>query len=518
MADKKVRARKVAVSGQASENGSSYLTWRRHPLVQHRWALPQPLPIRLQSAKGFAAGLVALYVYFLSSRSFEILTQITGRDLYIMLLLSAVGLSIVLAKGTFARAAQTPAGLILLVFTGWAMLILPFSSWKGESLHELTNVWLKSVAAYLIIVGLTTNLAIAKKVYLGVALGGISSALLIYKFGWYDGGRLTGFGSLANSNEVAFHLVVSLPFVFLLMSRVKVIWKVALGAVVLLALQLSLKTASRSGLIMLGVIFAVSFLRVSFGNKTKMIAVGAIAPHCRIRFHQPGPDGPLLHAIFLDDTSAAAQSARLSGQERRHKFDEAIELTFMNPIFGVGMGAFIPSSVALAESKGEKGVWIMPHNSYAQVSSEMGFIGVILFVAVLVVCFRALLKVDKRAKRLNLQDIRGMALCMLLALCVMCIHFTFDAIAYQFYLPMMAGLATALTMNAEPILRAAEARAEGRELPEGTALLEAELVGPELAPVGERSHERMLSGRIETGRPPIERKHNPYRFGRRRNH
>lgn len=473
---------------------------------------------KLQSAKGFAAGLVALYVYFLSSRSFEILTQITGRDLYIMLLLSAVGLFIVFAKGTFARAAQTPAGLILLAFTGWAMLILPFSSWKGESLHELTNVWLKSVAAYLIIVGLTTNLAIAKKVYMGVALGGISSALLIYKFGWYDGGRLTGFGSLANSNEVAFHLVVSLPFVFLLISRVRVVWKVALGAVVLLALQLSLKTASRSGLIMLGVIFAVSFMRVSFGNKTKMIAVGVIGVIVGLGSISQDQMDRYSTLFSSDDTSAAAQSARLSGQERRHKFDEAVELTLMNPIFGVGMGVFIPSSVALAESKGEKGVWIMPHNSYVQVSSEMGFIGAILFVAVLVVCFRALLRVDRRAKRLNLQDIRAMALCMLLALCVMCIHFTFDAIAYQFYLPMMAGLATALTMNAEPILRAAEARAEGRELPEGTALLEAELVAPELAPVGERSHARMLSGRVETGRPPIERNHNPYRFGRRRTH
>lgn len=473
---------------------------------------------KLQSAKGFAAGLVALYAYFLSSRSFEILTQITGKDLYIMMLLSAVGLAIVLAKGTFARAAQTPAGLILLVFTGWAMLILPFSSWKGESLHELTNVWLKSVAAYLIIVGLTTNLAIAKKVYLGVALGGISSALLIYKFGWYDGGRLTGFGSLANSNEVAFHLVVSLPFVFLLMSRVKVVWKVALGAIVLLALQLSLKTASRSGLIMLGVIFAVSFMRVSFGNKTKMLVVGVIALIVGLGSISQEQMDRYSTLFSSDDTSAAAQSARLSADERKRKLDEAIELTFMNPIFGVGMGAFIPSSVALAESKGEKGVWIMPHNSYAQVSSEMGFIGAILFVAVLVVCFRALLKVDRRARRLNLQDIRGMSLCMLLALCVMCIHFTFDAIAYQFYLPMMAGLATALTMNAEPILRAAEARAEGRDLPGGTPLLEADLVRPELAQVGERSHDRMLPGRVEIGRPPIERKHNPYRFGRRRTH
>lgn len=460
---------------------------------------------RIRGVGAFAVKLVALYAFFLSSRSFEILTQITGRDLYIMLALSALGLFIVFAKGTFAQAARSPAGVILLAFTGWAMLILPFSSWKGQSLHELTNVWFKSVAAYLIIVGLVTSFAAAKKVYVAVGLGAVSSTLLMYKFGWSDDGRLSGFGSLANSNEVAFHLVVGLPFIFLLMSRSKTVWKVALGAIVLLALNLSLKTASRSGLIMLGVIFAVSFLRVSVGSKFKMVVVGLIGVIVALGSISQAQMDRYSTLFSHDDTSAAAQSARLSGEERRRKLDEAIELTFMHPIFGVGMGAFIPSSVALAESKGEKGTWIAPHNSYAEVSSEMGFLGAILFIAVLVVCFRALIKLDRTAKRLNLTEVRSMALCMLLALCVMSIHFTFDAIAYQFYLPMMAGLAMALVTNAEPIVRAAEARAAGNALPETGAEPDNGLKPP-----------RLLSGHIQGGKAPIPRNHNPYRFGRRR--
>ncbi len=470
---------------------------------------------RTQNVGTLVVRLVALYVYFLSSRSFEILTQIAGRDLYIMLVLSTVGLFIVFAKGTFTQAAKSPAGIILLAFTGWAMLILPFSSWKGQSLHELTSVWFKSIAAYLIIVGLTNSFAAAKKLYSAVGLGAVTSTLLMYKFGWSDGGRLSGFGSLANSNEVAFHLVVGLPFIFLLMSRSKMVWKIVLGAIVLLALNLSLKTASRSGLIMLGVIFAVSFLRVSVGSKFKMVVVGAIGFIVALGSISQSQMDRYSTLFSTDDTSAAAQSARLSGEERRRKLDEAIELTFMHPIFGVGMGAFIPSSVALAESKGEKGAWIAPHNSYAEVSSEMGFVGVILFVAVLGSCFRALIKLDRTAKRLNLTEVRSMALCMLLALCVMTIHFTFDAIAYQFYLPMMAGLVTALIINAEPIVRAAEARASGGAIAETQSAPESnDELALEAGPVSRPP--RLLSGQTQGSRPPITRNHNPYRFGRRR--
>lgn len=471
---------------------------------------------RTQTIGSFAVKLVALYVFFLSSRSFEVLTQIARRDLYIMLLLSALGLAIVFAKGTFAQAARSPAGLLLLGFTGWAFLILPFSSWKSQSLHELTSVWLKSVAAFLIIVGLCTSLEVVKKIYIAVGLGAVSSTLLMYKYGWYDDGRLSGFGSLANSNEVAFHLVVGLPFIFLLMSRSKMVWKVALGAIVLLALMLSLKTASRSGLIMLGVIFIVSFLRVSGSNKFKMIAVGVIGVIVALGSITQDQMDRYSTLFSHDDTSAAAQSARLSGEERRRKFDEAVELTVMHPIFGVGMGAFIPSSVALAESKGEKGIWIAPHNSYVEVSSETGFLGVILFIAVLGTCFRALFRLDRTAKRLNLLELRSMALCMLLALCVMAIHFTFDAIAYQFYLPMMAGLATALIINAEPIIRAAEARASGSALRDGASSVELN-EALALPPGTEPRSPKFLSGKIQEGRPSIPRNHNPYRFGRRRN-
>ena len=50
-----------------------------------------------------------------------------------------------------------------------------------------------------------------------------------------------------------------------------------------------------------------------------------------------------------------------------------------------------------------------------------------------------------------------MALCMLLSSIALSIHFFFDAIPYDFYLPMVAGLATSLVCTARPLIAEAGA-------------------------------------------------------------
>lgn len=109
-----------------------------------------------------------------------------------------------------------------------------------------------------------------------------------------------------------------------------------------------------------------------------------------------------------------------------------------------------------------------------------------------------------------------MALCMLLSLCVMSIHFMFDAIAYQFYLPMIAGLSTILINSSKPLIEEAEARVAGTAIPAGSG---SPAAGTEMALAGtgtDAQNPKMRSGPLQTGRPPIPRSQNPYRFGRRR--
>ena len=96
-----------------------------------------------------------------------------------MLIISSVALLVVFLGGDFLRAAATPAGLLLLIFTFWAVLIMPFSSWRSESLQVFTSVWIKSLAAFFIIAGLSRSIDHTRKVFTAISLGAVASLLLV---------------------------------------------------------------------------------------------------------------------------------------------------------------------------------------------------------------------------------------------------------------------------------------------------------------------------------------------------
>jgi hypothetical protein len=454
-----------------------------------------------QRSGGFATRLLLLYAFMLYSRVFEAAMVWGVPNLYVMLLLSAAALAIVLFKGELARAATTPVGILLILFTGWAIFILPFSQWKSESLHQVTSVWLKSVAAYFIIVGLTKDFSDSRRTFAVFGWAAAASAVIMAVTNRIVGERMTSVGSLGNSNEAAFHIMFGLPFIMLLISRVKMIWKIPLSVVALLSLALSVKTASRAGLLMAAALTLVALFKVSFANKFKILAVAFVAL--------------LIGALTIDrtaleryktmfdssDSSMEAASARESAESRKYLLREGIELTLTHPLFGVGMGVFPVAASALSESRGEHPLWLVSHNSYVQASSEMGFVGFFLLVATFGSCLFGILKLDRIARRLELPELRNMSLCLLLSFTALLIHYFFDAAAYDLYLPMAAGLCTSLFMTAQPLIREAELKAEGGDAAAAEPVLSAApgLMQPQ-----------------SQARPAAIQTRNPYRLGRKR--
>jgi O-antigen ligase len=464
--------------------------------------LANPLPATFeQQSSPFTTRLLLVYAFMLYSRVFEAAMVWGVPNLYVMLLLSAAALAIVLFKGEFARAVRSPVGLLFILFTGWAIFILPFSQWKSESLHQVTSVWLKSVAAYFIIVGLTKDFSDSKKVFSAFGWAAAASAVIMALTNRIVGDRMTSVGSLGNSNEAAFHIMFGLPFIMLLISRVKMIWKIPLCAVALLSLALSVKTASRAGLLMAAALTLVALFKVSFANKFKIIAVAFVAL--------------LIGALSIDqtaleryktmfdssDSSMEAASARESAASRKYLLKEGIELTLTHPLFGVGMGVFPVAASELATSRGDHPLWLASHNSYVQASSEMGFVGLFLLLATFASCLFGILKLDRIARRLELAEVRSMSLCLLLSFTALLIHYFFDAAAYDLYLPMAAGLCTSLFMTAKPLIDEAELRAAGGgSSPEPVSVL--------ATPAPQSALLDVRSAAVQT--------RNPYRLGRRR--
>jgi O-antigen ligase len=479
-------------------------------------ASPDP-PLNNQKATGFAALLLCAYIFMLYSRVFEATILLGLPNIYLMFVLSGLALLTAIFKGGIMHAAKTPCGMLLLLFTLWAALILPFSSWRSESLTQLTTVWLKSLAAFFVIAGLTTTFSHSQKVFAALGYGAAASTLLIATTNRYYGGRETSLGSLGNANEVAFHIAFGLPFLVLLISRVKVIYKIPLAAVMLFSLVLLFKTASRGGLIITTAIVAVAILKVSLANKFKILALAAVGIVIGLLAADKGQLERYLTIFNSSSSSAEALSAQESAENRKHKLQQSIELTFQHPWLGVGMGVFISAAAEMSKERGEYQDWKASHNSYTQISSETGVMGFLIIGAVFVVSLGALLKLHRIARRLNLKQVRSMSLCMLLSSIALAIHFFFDAIAYDFYLPMVAGLAASLVWTTRPVIQDAEAALQATEIAPATRLTRVTVISGVDSRSLVRAAEFMAQADDSGAKSPTkDGLANPYKLGRRR--
>jgi O-antigen ligase len=130
--------------------------------------------------------------------------------------------------------------------------------------------------------------------------------------------------------------------------------------------------------------------------------------------------------IFLSK-SAEQLEAVGSAESRKYLFFRSLRMTAENPIFGVGPGQFMTGEAKMSKEQGVRASWHVSHNSYTEVSSEMGIPGLLLYLAVLVSAYRELVGLRKRG--LNVQ-IRRTALSMQIALSMMLVGAIFLSMAY----------------------------------------------------------------------------------------
>jgi O-antigen ligase len=206
-------------------------------------------------------------------------------------------------------------------------------------------------------------------------------------------------------------------------------------------------------------------LKVSLANKFKIVTLAAVAVLVALLAVDKGQLERYQTIFSSSSSSAEALSAKESAENRKHKLEQSVELTLQHPLVGVGMGVFISAAADMSKQRGEHQDWLASHNSYTQISSETGVIGFVIIGAVFVFSLAALLKVHRTSRRLNLKEVQSMSLCMLLGSIALAIHFFFDAIAYDFYLPIVAGLGTSLVWTTRPVIQAAEARLGGNQAP-----------------------------------------------------
>jgi O-antigen ligase len=393
---------------------------------------------------GFSFYLLFLFLAF--SRVFDVkfsflhITGISYRVVFAMVLLS----------GGFKIALGTKIGRAMLGFTICFGASVPFSIWKGGSLPVFKDGWLLfSFVAFLATAGLIADYVQVRK-----AINSLTWALFVFViianvFGTMENGRLfLTQGKFANPNEMAQALLIGMPLWGAKLASPGPKKLFAAGVIVVMLLTV-FRTGSRGAMIAFLAMALFMFLRASIMGKMQMM-IGVVLLGAVILTTMPGRLISRYKTIEeADDDEMDAymrESALNSTESRKQLLKNSIKFTIRHPLFGVGPGMFVVADDDEAHAQGlHKGQWLGTHNSYTQVSSELGIPALCFFVAVIVMSLRDPYRLYKETRGdPRTEDIANLALGLHYAMIVYVVTIFFEHIAYTVMLPVFGGLASAL--------------------------------------------------------------------------
>lgn len=304
------------------------------------------------------------------------LGKILGVIALIALILGTVG------QGRSVR--LSPEAKLVLMLYAWCVVCVPFASWRGGAFWTVFGDYGKCIVMT-IMIGIAVNSVNRLRRLLFIQASATALMAVIGCIFYRGMTRLDiGNGLYGNANDFAIMIALNWPIClgFLLATKnpfKKLLWGIGLIGM-LWAVTL---TYSRSGFIATSVAILASFWEFGIKGKRKHVVIGAaVLALLLLPVLIPSHYGTRLEGIFnpsidpLDKGSAAA---------RRELLIMSLKLTATHPIFGVGPGQF--------ESFTQ--TWFLTHNTYTQLSSEVGLPGFILFILILRRVFRNLKDVTK---------------------------------------------------------------------------------------------------------------------------
>lgn len=278
----------------------------------------------------------------------------------------------------------SPEAKLVLMLYAWCVLCVPFASWRGGAFWIVFGDYGKCIIMT-IMIGIAVNSVVRLRRLLFIQASATALMAVIGCVFYRNMTRLDiGNGLYGNANDFAIMIALNWPIClgFMLATRnpfKKMLWAIGLIAM-LWAVTL---TYSRSGFMATMVAILASFWEFGIKGKRKHVVIGAaVLALLLLPVLIPSHYGTRLEGIFnpsidpLDKGSSAA---------RRELLIMSLKLTASHPIFGVGPGQFESATQT----------WFVTHNTYTQLSSEVGIPGLILFLLILRRVFRNLKDVSK---------------------------------------------------------------------------------------------------------------------------
>jgi len=191
------------------------------------------------------------------------------------------------------------------------------------------------------------------------------------------------------------------------------------------------------------------FLTRSLSGKVKLTVVIVSAAAIAVVFI---PSYSLYRYTTIFNDSYSEQDTRVdeaygSSGIRKELLQERLTATLEHPLVGVGPGVYASAMAKQAEREGMPARWRVSHNTYTQVSAEMGIPGLVLYLAAIVSGYLDILWVRKQSRKNGSLD--AIAISVFLSMIGLNVNFFFSSNAYMGYLPILLGLSAVLRINVQ---------------------------------------------------------------------
>ncbi len=382
-------------------------------------------------------------------------------NLHIPLVFALLAAAFTFVGGAIPVAFQSRAGKLMLMFGIWLVVCIPFSHWRSSSLTVLTDTFSKSFLVFLMVAGSMTTVIRARRMMMAVAGSAFVAMMIANIFQARIRGRLTmPSGFLANPNDLAQTMLMGMCFMPIFAVGKGPAARFGVGFAMFPLLYTVFDTGSRAALIVLMVLAAVVFWRAGAGRKVTLLLVFvALGVGLFSVSHTARTRLETLLGRGSGPPTDSDDVARASTTVRTQALSQSLELTIKNPIFGVGPGSFATVAADLSHEDGHRAAWVETHNSYTQVSSEMGIPGILFFSGAIIACLAGLNRVSKMAApHLRNSSLAGTAYCMLAGLGGFALIAAFVSVAYQFQFSLLIGMSAATVGVLERELRSRKAR------------------------------------------------------------
>ncbi len=313
----------------------------------------------------------------------------------------------------------------ILFIASWALLLMPLSRDVKQSWEVFSDPFVKVVVLFIIMANILRSLARIKGLmFLGIAIGAYLSyqAFELYRQGVFntDGTRVSiNFGGMfGNPNDLCIHLLIFIPIsiAFGLCSRnlVARLTFYFVGAFMTFAIIL---TSSRGGFLGLIAVSTMLIWKLGKGRRFRAFLIGTFFLLC-IAAVIPSTFSSRMGTIF--DPSEDPESS--SGQ-RLENLERSVATTLRNPL-GVGLGNSKIFGVRNLET----------HNSYTQVSSELGWLAFGAYLTFLFYPLRRLSKLEADSLETGQRNwIYFLAVGTQAGLVGFMVSSFFGSVAYQWY-------------------------------------------------------------------------------------